>query len=43
MTDKDKTEIVETLMDCIERLFAVLRESNMKEKAEAIYHEFFGQ
>lgn len=34
--------LVETLLDCIERLLALLRETRAKEQAQEIYDEFFG-
>ena len=38
----DKEKVIEMLLDIIERLMALLRETNERERAEAIYREFFG-
>ena len=38
----DELRTIETLMDCIERLLAILRETVNAEKAQEIYDEFFG-
>ena len=36
-------QTIETLLDCIERLLDLLRDTAQKEQAEAIYQEFFGK
>ena len=38
----DALKTVEILLDCIERLMDVLRETVKAEEAERIYAEFFG-
>ena len=38
----DELRTIETLMDCIERLMALLKETVKAEEAKAIYDEFFG-
>ena len=43
MSKMDDKRTVEVLLDCIERLIDVLRETNAKEQAEEIYQEFFGE
>ncbi len=39
----DALRTIETLMDCIERLMEILRETVSAEKAQEIYDEFFGE
>lgn len=39
----DELRTIETLMDCIERLMEILRETVNAEKAQAVYDEFFGK
>ena len=39
----DEFRIIETLMDCIEQLLALLKETAAAEQARKIYDEFFGE
>lgn len=39
----DAAKTIEILMDCIERLMALLRETIAAEQAQKIYDEFFGK
>ena len=39
----DAFKTIETLMDCIEKLLSLLKETAAAEQAQQIYDEFFGE
>ena len=43
MNQNREQDCIEALLDCIEKLMKLLRETREKEKAEEIYREFFGE
>ena len=41
MMNRDQT--IETLLNCIEELLNLLKETHQKERAQEIYEKFFGK